>query len=367
MATHYIDESKKLDNLIIAPGDTVLFKRGCVFRAPFPIVEGTPDLPVKYSAYGNGTNPVFIASTDVSNKDCWEEISKNIWRCNTEIPGEVGNFVFNSDECSATLRWNDNELCCQGDFWDSRFGSCEKKTHSATQNILIYSIQNPGDFYNHIECVSYNTRIIGKIQSNIVIENICFKNSGVHGLAGQGKNVIIRNCTLENIGGCVWDRNLKIRFGNAIEFWTYGEDIIIENCFFKNIYDSCVTHQGPGEQTIPTKNFICRNNTFDTYGMAAFEYRDKMPINSCFSYNTCLNAGCGFAMLGEELPRNSEIWPLPMGHHIFLWRIDNPTEGGSLFIENNTFGNAPVGSAIYSLISDDAFKQIVIKDNKIMS
>ena len=71
-------------------------------------------------------------------------------------------------------------------------------------------------------------------------------------------------------------------------------------------------------------------------------------------------------MLGEDLPRNSEIWPLPMGHHIFLWRIDKPTEGGSLFIENNTFGSAPVGSAIYSLISDDAFKQIVIRGNTLL-
>ena len=366
MTTHFIDDVHKLNNLIISPGDTVLFKRGCTFRSSMPIFAGTEELPITYSAFGEGANPVFMASTDVSNAEYWEEISHNIWICNIEIPGEVGNFVYNSDECTATLRWEENELSSQGDFWDSRFGSCEKKTHSAKQRILVYSSQNPGNYYNHIECVSYNTRIIGRTQSNIIIENICFKNSGVHGLAGQGKNVVIRNCSFENIGGCVWDRNLKIRFGNAVEFWIYGENILIENCTFKNVYDSCVTHQGPGDQTIPTSNFICRKNTFDTYGMAAFEYRDKLPINSYFSDNTCVNAGCGFAMLGEDLPRNSEIWPLPMGHHIFLWRIDKPTEGGSLFIENNTFGSAPVGSAIYSLISDDAFKQIVIRGNTLL-
>jgi hypothetical protein len=183
-------------------------------------------------------------------------------------------------------------------------------------------------------------------------------------MAGQGNNITVRNCVFENIGGCVWNKDLKIRFGNGFEIWHRGNDILIEKCFFKNVYDSCVTHQGPGEITEPTSNFICRNCTFDTYGMAAFEYRDKLPINSSFTGNTCLNAGCGFAMLGEELPRYSEIWPQPMGHHIFMWRIPAATEGGDLVIKNNYFGPAPVGAAMYSIISPEAEAQVTLDDNK---
>jgi hypothetical protein len=97
--------------------------------------------------------------------------------------------------------------------------------------------------------------------------------------------------------------------------------------------------------------------------MAAFEYRDKLPIQSEFSYNVCQNAGCGFAMLGETLPRSSEIWPQPMGHHIFLWRIPEATEGGSLSIHDNVFSYAPVGAAIYSIISKEAEAQISLKNN----
>jgi hypothetical protein len=167
----------------------------------------------------------------------------------------------------------------------------------------------------------------------------------------------------ENIGGCAWSRDLKVRFGNGFEIWHKGNDILIENCFFKNVYDSCVTHQGPGEITEPTKNFICRNCTFDTYGMAAFEYRDKLPINSSFTGNTCLNAGCGFAMLGEELPRYSEIWPDPMGHHIFMWRMPKATEGGSFEISGNQFYDA-TGAAVYSIISPEAEAQMNIHDNQ---
>ena len=63
------------------------------------------------------------------------------------------------------------------------------------------------------------------------------------------------------------------------------------------------------------------------------------------------------------MPRRSEIWPEPMGHHVFLWRIDEKTEGGSLEIRINVFYNAPYGAAIYSIISQDAEKQIDLEGN----
>ena len=378
MATYYIDSilgndsnnglsqdfpKKTQENINLKPGDSVLFKCGSIYDF-LHLKNGLDENPIIYSSYGNGQAPIFSASTDASNINDWKEISPNIWQCQKSIPGEVGNFVFNGNECTAALRWEKSELSNQGDFWDSRFGTCEKKAYTADEEIvLLYSEKNPAEFYNSVECISYNKRILARTTDNIIIENLHFKNSGVHALAGRGKNVTIRNCVIENIGGCVWDKDLKVRFGNGIEFWVYGENVLIENCVFKNIYDSCVTHQGPGKDTIPTRNFICRNNVFDTYSMAAFEYRDKMPIDSTFENNVCRNAGCGFGMLGEDIPRKSEIWPQPMGHHIFLWRIDEPTDEGRLEIKNNIFQDAPVGSAIYSIISPAAEVQMELKNN----
>ena len=63
------------------------------------------------------------------------------------------------------------------------------------------------------------------------------------------------------------------------------------------------------------------------------------------------------------MPRYSEIWPQPMGHHVFLWRIEEPTDGGGLEIKNNVFYNAPYGASIYSIISQDAEKQIELAGN----
>ena len=379
MSTYYIDffdgndafdglmpekAKKTQESINLKAGDRVLFKRGTLFRGMLKTVSGTENSPIYYGAYGEGDAPVFCASTDVSDSSAWSLTDKeNIWECICEIKGDVGNFVFDG-ECKATLRWREEELRTQGDFFDSRFADGEQRRRQfSKQKLLLYSKENPAKIYKNIECVSYANRVLGVLRDNIVIEDICFKNSGVHALAGAGKNVTVRRCKFENIGGCAWNSDLKIRFGNGVEFWNYAENVVVEDCIFKNIYDSCVTHQGGGDKLLPAKNFICKHNTFDTYGMAALELRDIVATGFYFTDNECNNAGCGFAMLGEELPRSSEIWPQPMGHHVFMWRMERATVGGHVEIKNNYFGQAPVGAAIYSIISLDAEAQFVIDEN----
>lgn len=380
MATYYIDflngedsfdglspqTAKKTQNFIrLKAGDSVLFKRGTFFRGRLNTVSGSADAPIRYGAYGDGDAPVFCASVDVCDSSAWRATDKeNVWECVFDIKGDVGNFVLDG-ECNATFRWNEKELSRQGDFYDSRFADGEQRRRNfSKQKVLFYSKSNPADYYKSIECVSYADRVLGVLCSNIIIEDICFKNSGVHALAGAGKNVVVRRCLFENIGGCAWNSDLKIRFGNGVEFWNYAEDVLVEDCVFKNVYDSCVTHQGGGEDLLPAKNFVCRRNIFDTYGMAALELRDIVATGFYFNNNECKNAGCGFAMLGDTLPRSSEIWPQPMGHHIFLWRMERATEGGYVEIKNNYFGDAPVGAAIYSIIAPEAEAQFVIDNNR---
>ena len=376
MATYYIDHiggNDTLDGLSpdnarknyididLSAGDTVLFKRGSFYRDKL-YAQGY----VTYGAYGEGAKPTFCASVDVSDPSDWIATDKeNVWKCAKPILGDVGNIAFNDGECNATFRWNLEDLSAQGDFYD---GQCvtgdriEEKTFNT--DFYLYSVGNPANVYSHIEAISYNKRHLVSATDGMTFESLRFINSGVHGIQGVGDNITVRDCDFENIGGCAWSRHLEIRFGNGFEIWDHGDNILIENCTFKNVYDSCVTHQGPGENTKTAKNFICRGCTFDTFGMAAFEYRDKLPIDSSFTDNVCLNAGCGFAMLGEALPRKSEIWPQPMGHHIFMWRIPEASEGGNLVIKNNYFGPAPVGAAIYSIISPEAEAQVTVDCNK---
>ena len=357
------------EKIALLPGDTLLFKRNTLYRGALKMTGGTEDAPITYGAYGEGELPIFCGSVDLSDASCWAPTEcENIWCCTVEIPTDVGNFIFNESECSATLRWEKEDLSAQGDFYDSRFGECCENHHQtiSDQELLLYSVGNPATVYTHIEAAVFGERWLGKMQSNVVIEDLRFINGGVHGLVSSGdtKNVTIRNCRFENIGGCGFSRKERIRFGNAIEFWVGAENVLIENNLFRNIYDSCATHQGVDYKTPPAKNFHVRNNVFDTYSMAAFEYRAQMMIDSSFTGNLCKNAGCGFGMLGETLPRRSEIWPEPMGHHIFLWRIWSAPEGGSLLIADNRFIDAPNGAAVYSIICPEAEAQITFRSNQ---
>ena len=375
MSTYYIDFSgsqdkndglspkrarKTYSDLALQPGDRVLFRRGGFVRGRLHAMPY-----VGYGAYGEGDPPTFCGSVDVSGEQYWQPTEReNVWKCTGRFSGDVGNLIFNHNECTATFRWTKEELCRQGDFYGTPVNAEQSRRNIGCADLYLYSVGNPAAVYSHIEAAAYGERNIVTLADGMTFEDIRVMNSGVHGMQGSGNDITVRGCVFENIGGCPWNVDSRIRFGNGFEIWHHGNRILIENCLFKNVYDSCVTHQGPGKETVPTTDFICRNNTFDTYGMAAFEYRDKLPVRSVFEHNVCLNAGCGFAMLGESLPRRSEIWPQPMGHHIFLWRIPGPTDGGGLTISDNEFGPAPVGASVYSIISSEAEAQITLRNNR---
>ena len=347
----------------LQPGDTVLFKRGSFVRRKLNNKSGSNGKPITYGAYGEGEKPVFCGSVDLADAGLWQEEGKNIWVCDAVKGDEAGNFIF--DASYGTLRWTKEELREQGDFYDECFGySSKRQSIPEKHKIYLYSEGNPASVYKSIECATFGARNLADNGNDMIIENLKFINSGVHAIAGEGKsrNFAVHNCDFDNIGGCVWNNDLKIRFGNGVEMWDIAENVEVTGCYFYNIYDSAVTHQGM-ENCEPANRLIFNNNIFIKCGMAAYEQRDRLPLYAEFNNNICVDAGEGFSKQGEVMPRSSEIWPQPMGHHVFLWRIENPTPGGVLEMKNNIFYNAPYGAAIYSIISEEAEKQIVLEDN----
>lgn len=382
MAVYYIDpENGRHENsglnadaplmtnigLNVQPGDSVLFKRGSVIRGALGNVDGAPGRPVTYGAYGEGANPVFSGSVDVSAPECWREYEgmANVWRCVGALDACVGNFVFDQKEGGA-LRWDKSELSEQGDWYDSAADKIQTELRADEHEVLMYSVGNPAYVYGHIECAQCKHRALAKTGHDMIIENLTFRNNGLHGIATgtHNRNMTVRNCRFEFIGGSVWSRELKIRFGNAVEFWTTAENILVERCVFYDIYDSAVTHQGPGDKCECARNMAFRHNIFLRCGMAAYEQRDKLPASAEFVGNVCAEAGCGFSHKGETLPRRSEIWPQPMGHHIFLWRINQPTPGARFEIRDNVFMDAYAGAAVYSVNCPEADAQTMLDDNR---
>ena len=141
---------------------------------------------------------------------------------------------------------------------------------------------------------------------------------------------VIRDCDFRFIGGAVWHRERRIRFGNAIEFWDGANDITVEGCLFDNIYDSGVTHQGGETRNIPERPHF-RNNLFIDCGLVAYECREPSR-EVYFEHNTCFNAGSGFSMQGESPPRESDPYPQPGG---IICRVNGQCDPR---------GSAPAGS-----------------------
>ncbi len=353
---------KSYVNREICGGDTVLFKRGSVIRDILYTRNGTENCPVTYGAYGDGEKPVFMGSTSVGDAGLWTEEIKFIWRFTGEIKSEVCNIIFNNGEFCGNMRWELNELGQPGEWHYTGIGKSSADEKLDNETLYIYSPINPGLAYTSIECALWGHRLMVSGQHDIIIENISFQNSGVHGYQGfHTRNIIIRNCDFRFIGGAVWSRELKIRFGNAIEYWDGACNNLVEGCYFDNIYDSGVTHQGGETRNIPEQLYF-RNNFFSNFGMSAYECREPSQ-QIYFEYNTCVNAGKGFSMQAETPPRQSEIYPQPMGHHVFIWRVEPGTQPGNVYIRHNIFSEAPYGAAIYSIIDPVDERLFVINDN----
>lgn len=351
-----------------AGGDTVLFKRGSLIRAGLDACNGSEEAPITYGAYGAGDKPAFLGSVPAGDPGQWVEERPSLWRYIGTFPSEVCNLIFNAGESCGNLRWRIEDLRKPGEWHYTGIGR-----HSAGEGwrgpnphesvLYLYSPTNPGRAYADIECALWGQRdrlVSG--QRHIVLENLSFRNAGVHAYHEyHAHNIVIRHCEFRFIGGGVFIPAQRVRFGNAIQFWDGASDITIEGCLFHNIYDSGVTHQGGETRNIPERLYF-RDNLFIDCGMAAYECREPSQ-EVYFEHNTCINAGGGFSMQGEPPPRRSEIYPQPMGHHVFVWKIDPNTQPGNVYIRHNVFHEAPYGAAIYAIVDSADERKFILDHN----
>lgn len=332
-------------------GDSVLFKRGSVIRGILQPCNGRENAPVIYGAYGEGDTPAFLGSVSANTPGAWQEERPSVWRCTQPPSSEVCNIVFDKGKSCGILRWQKEDLHQPGDWHYTRFGS----QFDGGGDLFLFSEGNPGEVYSDIECVLWGQRKLAGGQSHIVLQDVSFRNSGVHGYQESGpRNVVIRNCEFRFIGGAVWDVQRRIRFGNAVELWDGASDVVVENCVFDEIYDSAVTHQGGQLTNIPERVYF-RNNLFVRCGLAAYESREPSQ-EIYFEHNTCVDAGGGFSAQGENPPRSTDPYPQPVGYHVWAWMIEPNTQPGNVYVRHNIFCGSTGPAVCLSIAPEDADK-----------
>ncbi len=238
----------RISRLPLRAGDGVLFERGSIFRMTDGI---TLQSGVSYGAYGSGNKPEFWFSIkNYGGSNLWTKTSTaNVWQVTYNYP-EAGILVINDGALVGNKLFSMTKMQKNGDFYSNGKGT-----------VFLYSKTDPNKYAN-IE-ISSGGSFGGSDLKNVTVENICLKYTAGHGFGFvKANNVTIRNCVLGWIGGAVWNPSTgdTTRLGNAIEFYNSSSDLVVENNWIYEVYDTGITFQGDRG---PYKNISFKNNLIE--------------------------------------------------------------------------------------------------------
>lgn len=270
----------------VAYGDTVLFERGGIYRGSTKLISG-----VTYGSYGQGEKPCLYGSLrNYAEESLWEATStEHIWKLNVGTMKDIGNLVFDHGKAWAMKRL-EMTLSEDFDFWHDQEG----------QELYLYSSTgNPGLVYEDIEVCSNDHIMYGPTQymKDILIENLCLKYTGAHGICFRhgSKNITVRNCEIGYIGGSMLDET--VRYGNGFEVVDGCCDILVENNWVYQCYDAGITHQSSFQPGCVQENIVFRGNLIEycNYSIEYYVSEENGIIEDTVYENNILRyAGFGF-------------------------------------------------------------------------
>ena len=275
---------KNLTSGKLKSGDTVLFACGSEFVEKISLVSG-----VTYASYGTGDKPVFSASLDASKKSDWSAVSgkSNLYQYTGKLHSSdnIGTIVFNGGEAWGIKIQQHTDAQKSMELVDLTNGlqhfdkipSYDLQTgkdlgkfnlcfyQDATTVYLYCEGGNPAEVFKSVEMTKDAMLFSGSDVKNVTIANINFKNATFGIRTTDCKNLVVRNCGFEFIGGQVqagygtsW-RNYETRLGNAIENWNSCDGMVVENCYFNQIYDTAMTTQSNTDGTDMINISYCNN------------------------------------------------------------------------------------------------------------
>ncbi len=322
--------------------EKVLFKRGDTFYGLLNFkVEASEDEMFYIGSYGEGEKPIISGANILINRDAWELDGEEIYKLDLS---NYSNF-----EGIGKTYWDPYNISFIADEQGNIYGA-RKSTKEELENeyefycednyLYLKSSKNPSDNLGKIKIVSRNCLV--KVSSNMILDGLDIQYAGVHGISKTEEdisNVYIHDCIVQNIGGAVQNKNTFTRYGNGIEFWNQGENILVENCIIRNIYDAGFTFQG-SSVTTGFENIVARNNIFIncTYSVEIFCRNDSLGdkgievgISMCdILNNISVNQGNGW---GYEVRPNKYT-----SSELVIWNL--PQEKTGFTIRNNIYYNS---------------------------
>jgi hypothetical protein len=357
----------KVNGKTFSPGDSILFRRGDVWRETLVIPSsGTPTAYIVFSWYGTGANPAFLGSMRAT---AWTATTGNIWQSATSLTdpytSSTGDIFFlGSDTIFGIPK-----------AYSANFSGLTSE-YNWTWNantIYVYSATNPDTRYKSIEASQREFSVNLNFKEYIEI-------NGIDMFFEQWGGITEKDNTL-NLSGVIV-RNCELAFNGTPNGYGYGTYF----CYNKTLIEYNVIHDC-GRRGVSYVNYgssdisgaIIQNNIFyngnhttsldvETGSNSASGNLDKIifrnnlvyddPAGKAFSQTLFAQGPHGGTGQISGLYIYNNIFKFPSGMGVSLEDVD-----GS-FIYNNTFyGNNTNHSPTYHVFYDDGCTSAKIKNN----
>ena len=299
----------------IQAGDTIRFKRGCIWRADYTGNLSASQLQVRSGLAGKHTTYTDYGSQDLSKPSILFSISLNktadwvlmdgLWRTATPLinslqwwVSDAGNILFDGHIVSYK-KWSKEDLQKDRDFWFDK----------DLFYVWVKSSDNPAIVYNEVEvCLGRGVGVNLAEAKHVTISNLDLRYNASHAIFGHDcENITIRNVDISWIGGgeqFSFDTP-QVRFGNGIEFWNNASDCLVENCTIHEVYDHAISLEGSRATQYEKKRITCRNNTArncESVFTPMVHGADLTFENIIFENNTMISSGFGWGRYPEQRP-----------------------------------------------------------------
>ena len=323
----------------VLAGDTVLFECGSVFRRTTNTTFFTVKTGMTLGTYGEGAKPIFYGSLSVPAGQ-WKAVSgkSNLYyfeksSLNLSLKNDIGAIVFNGGEAwgiKIQMTYNDNEskqnpanrtLALEGvdnglAVYDIPSYALAKGEDLKGPDLSFYHDYgqkrvylyceggNPGERFDSVE-LSFRAYAFGGMAncSDITIQNLDFRNFGDHVIRTTNiTNLTVQNCEFRFVGGTIQEdyggwRNYYTRLGNAVENWDSCNGMLVENCYFDQIYDTALTSQSNSD--VSSKNITYRNNVAQNMWFGVELWAGNTSSNKIVEFDNVDVSGNYFAKIGE--------------------------------------------------------------------
>jgi hypothetical protein len=316
----------KVNAAALRPGDSVLFRRGQIWRGTLKPASGDATASVTYGAFGEGAKPALLGSVAADSPSDWTGVRDDVWATagGGTLAVDVGNIIFDEGAATGVKKWKEADLREPGDyFYDAQ-----------ARQVKLWSKGNPAESHRSIELALKRHIIDQSNKSFVTYEGLALRYGAAHGVGGSSvRGIVVRDCDLSYIGGghqLTRADGKPVRYGNGVEFWSSARDCVVEGCRLWEIYDAALTNQGDG--TNVQENIVYRRNVIWNCEYS-FEYWNRDATSRTkdirFEHNTCVDAGFGWG--NRQRPDRN-------GRHLMFY--DNTAATSGVIVRYNIFSNA---------------------------